>query len=31
VQNQIHPPSKIDATKDLERIDHYGPGPRDWR
>jgi hypothetical protein len=31
VRNHINPPSKIDATKDLDRIDHYGPGPSDWR
>ncbi len=31
VRGHIAPPSKIDATKDLGRIDHYGPGPSDWR
>ena len=31
VHNHISPPSKIDSTKDLGRIDHYGPGPDDWR
>ncbi len=31
VRGRIEPPSKIDATKDLRRIDHYGPGPSDWR
>ena len=31
VQDHINPPSKIDATRDLGRIDHYGPGPSDWR
>ena len=31
VRGEIHPPSKIDATKDLGRIEHYGPGPSDWR
>ena len=28
---KIKPASKIDASKDLGRIDHYGPGPSDWR
>ncbi len=28
---KIKPASKIDATKDMSRIDHYGPGPSDWR
>jgi hypothetical protein len=27
VREEIAPPSKIDSTKDLRRIDHYGPGP----
>jgi hypothetical protein len=31
VRGKIEPPSKIDASKDLGRIDHYGPGPSDWR
>ena len=31
VRGRIDPPSKIDATKDLRRIDRYGPGPSDWR
>jgi hypothetical protein len=31
VRGRIEPPSKIDSTKDLRRIDHYGPGPSDWR
>ncbi|WP_435008389.1 hypothetical protein P12x_005608 [Tundrisphaera lichenicola] len=31
VRGRIDPPSKIDATKDLRRIDHYGAGPTDWR
>jgi hypothetical protein len=31
VRGEIEPPSKIDSTKDLRRIDHYGPGPSDWR
>ena len=31
VAGKIHPPSKTDSTKDLRRIDHYGPGPSDWR
>ena len=31
VRGEIRPPSKIDSTKDLGRIDHYGPGPSDWR
>ena len=31
VRGEIGPPSKIDATKDLDRIKHYGPGPGDWR
>lgn len=28
---KIKPASKIDASKDLSRINHYGPGPSDWR
>ncbi len=31
VSGKIKPASKIDASKDLSRIDHYGPGPSDWR
>ncbi len=31
VRGEIAPPSKIDSTKDLRRIEHYGPGPSDWR
>ena len=31
VRGHVVPPSKIDASKDLGRIDHYGPGPSDWR
>jgi hypothetical protein len=31
VRGKIDPPNKIDATKDLRRINHYGPGPSDWR
>jgi hypothetical protein len=25
VRGEIAPPSKIDSTKDLRQIDHYGP------
>jgi hypothetical protein len=25
VRDHVAPPSKIDASKDLRRIDHYGP------
>ncbi len=31
VVGRERPPSKIDSTKDLSRIEHYGPGPGDWR
>ena len=31
VRGRIESPSKIDASKDLRRIEHYGPGPNDWR
>lgn len=27
VRGEIHPPSKIESTKDLSGIDHYGPRP----
>jgi hypothetical protein len=31
VRGRIEPPSKIDSTRDLGRIDRYGPMPADRR